>query len=637
MKRELPVRLLMIDDEPGVHDFYRQCLAPRTASSATTTAQVPRLDEWPEFCLTHVLRGSEGVAAVQRALAEDDPFAMVFIDLHLPPGLDGGETARRIRALDPNINIVIVAGAANFSPAEIIKTAGPADKIFYIARPLCADELTQTTAALARRWVSEHELATARQTVENQARILAASESKAQHMANHDALTDVPNRKAFFHALAQRARGKQRFAAAILNLDRFKAINDTLGHLAGDEMIRSICAMLQNALPNGGTIARLGGDEFGLLFDTPSQNAAVATCEQLLRACAVSLEISGHLVAVSASIGMVTADAKPLRDPADLMRQAALAMGEAKRAGRGVVRAFNGRMEESVYLRHRIETGLRQAIANRELRLVYQPIVARDELEVVGFEALLRWECPEYGTIAPAIFIPIAEESSLIHMLGDWVLAQALSDMASWAGQYISINFSPRQFRRADFVERLLEKVEIFGIEPSRVQIEITETAIFDDADRAAETLRTLRQMGFRVALDDFGTGYSSLYNVRKFSLDCLKIDRSFVEGMGREKASAAIVHSIVQLGRALGLGIVAEGVENAAQVQALRLIGASHLQGYYFSRPVDARQANAMAHARAITGADDPGDGPEAGIHPALYAIPAAFDRRAPGAGNAA
>jgi EAL domain-containing protein (putative c-di-GMP-specific phosphodiesterase class I) len=199
------------------------------------------------------------------------------------------------------------------------------------------------------------------------------------------------------------------------------------------------------------------------------------------------------------------------------------------------------------------------------------------------------------------VFIPIAEESNLIHELGDWVLAESLKVLAEWPGQYVSVNFSPRQFRRHNFVGRLVENVQQAGIDPRRVQIEITETAIFDDADRAADTLYKLRQMGFRIALDDFGTGYSSLYNIRKFALDCLKIDRSFIDGMGRERESAAIVHSIIHLGRALGLGVVAEGVETETQLQALRVAGCSHMQGYFFSRPVVQERAKEIAEARFI------------------------------------
>ncbi len=198
--------------------------------------------------------------------------------------------------------------------------------------------------------------------------------------------------------------------------------------------------------------------------------------------------------------------------------------------------------------------------------------------------------------VSPGMFIPIAEESNLIHELGDWVIDRAVETLKTWPGQYVSVNFSPRQFRRHNFVGHVMERVANAGVEPGRFQIEITETAIFDDVERAAETLFKLRQMGFRIALDDFGTGYSSLYNIRRFALDCLKIDRSFVDGMGRERESAAIVHSIIHLGRALGMEVVAEGVETEAQLQALRLAGCSHLQGYYLARPMDAEDALLLA-----------------------------------------
>ncbi|WP_294103804.1 EAL domain-containing protein [Sphingomonas sp.] len=622
------MRILIIDDEPAMHDSYRQCFAP--ASGGSLDAMAAELfgdddapapasaDDAPDFALTHAMQGLDGVGEVEKALADGNPFAVAFIDIRMPPGIDGRETAKRIRALDPDINLVIVTGYSDFSPIEIAKVAGPADKIFYIAKPFEVDEIVQTATALAKRWQIDLELAAARAQLadqivmlEEQGRELAANESKAVHMATHDSLTEAPNRLAFLRALTERARGRERFAAAMLDLDRFKLVNDTLGHLAGDEMIRSVYLLLSAAVPEGGVVARLGGDEFGILFDTPGEEAAVQACELMLRKMTVTLNLIGHSVQAGASIGVIVTEAEPVRDPVDVMRRADLALNEAKRAGRGIVRAYDESMDDSIKFRRQIEGGLSQAIARGELKLAYQPIVARDGLEIVGFEGLLRWFSPEYGAISPAMFIPIAEESNLIHELGDWVIETALAELHNWPGQYVSINFSPRQFRRHNFVAHLVECVQRAGVEPGRVQIEITETAIFDDADRAAETLYRLRQMGFRIALDDFGTGYSSLYNIRKFALDCLKIDKSFIDGMGRERESAAIVHSIIHLGRALGLGVIAEGVETDAQVQALRLAGASHLQGYYFSRPVDAEAARAMAAMGSVEGKDDPGDGP--------------------------
>ncbi|MBI0531583.1 EAL domain-containing protein [Sphingomonas sp. TX0522] len=612
-------RLLIVDDEPAMHDSYARCFAvQRGAAENALDAMAAELfgDDAPSadaaaddsFDLTHCHQGLDAVAAVEAALAAGTPYAVAFIDVRMPPGIDGRETARRIRALDPEINLCIVTGFSDFSPIEISKVAGPADKIFYIAKPFEVAEIVQTATALAHRWQVDRELTAAREQLaaqivqlEEQSAELAANESRAIHMATHDSLTDAPNRLAFLRALGDRAKRPGLFATAMFDLDRFKIVNDTLGHLAGDALIREVCSILHAQAPEGAIVARLGGDEFGVLFDAPGEEAAVMACDRIVAACAGTHQVFGNSVQSGASAGLVVVEGAGVCDPIDALRRADLALNDAKRAGRGVTRLFDESMDEGIRFRRRIEHGLGQAIARDELSLVYQPIVARNQLEVTGFEALVRWNTQEYGPISPATFIPIAEGSNVIHELGDWILDTALAMVTRFPGQYVSVNFSPRQFRRHNFVGHIMEAVQRAGVTPNRVQIEITETAIFDDAERAAETLYKLRQMGFRIALDDFGTGYSSLYNIRKFALDSLKIDRSFIDGMGRERESAAIVHSIIHLGRALGLEVIAEGVETEAQVQALRLAGASHLQGYFFSRPVAPDAALALAEQRFL------------------------------------
>lgn len=629
------MRLLIVDDEPQMHDSYRRSFAPAVDAAASALSSMASelfgdeggdaspCGELPTFECSHHLQGLDAVAEVERAVAAGEPYAVAFIDVRMPPGIDGKETARRIRAIDPDINIVIVTGYSDFSPIEISREAGPADKIFYLAKPFEVAEIVQTATALGKRWEVDRELAEARATLaqqvlqlEEQAAELAANESRAIHIANHDSLTDAPNRLAFQRALSERARRPGMFAVAMIDLDRFKLVNDTLGHLAGDELIREVCGILHRSIPEGGMVARLGGDEFGLLFDTAGDEAAVMACDRVVAACGVSMKVLGHSVQGSASAGVVTAGENGVRDPLDLMRRADLALNDAKRQGRNVARLFDESMDEGIRVRRRIETGLSQAIARDELGMVFQPIVTNGTFEVVGFEALLRWHTEEYGPISPGTFIPIAEESNLIHELGDWVLDRSLAVLKDWPGQYVSVNFSPRQFRRHNFVGYVMEQALKAGVEPGRLQIEITETAIFDDAERAAETLYKLRQMGFRISLDDFGTGYSSLYNIRKFALDSLKIDRSFIDGMGRERESAAIVHSIIHLGRALGLGVIAEGVETEAQVALLRAAGASHLQGYHFSRPVTAEIARELAEAGSIGGPPDAAEVPGTGTH---------------------
>ncbi|WP_294300364.1 EAL domain-containing protein [uncultured Sphingomonas sp.] len=606
-----------------MHDSYARSFAPRDTAAGdalsamaselfgSDAADLPAVPcDTPQFALTHRMQGLDGVVAVEAALKIGEPYSVAFIDVRMPPGIDGKETARRIRALDPDINLVIVTGYSDFSPLEISRAAGPADKIFYIAKPFEVEEIVQTATALCHRWAADRELAVAREVLagqvkqlEEQALELSANESRAVHMANHDSLTDAPNRLAFLRALHGSVRSDERFAMTMIDLDRFKLVNDSFGHLAGDELIRVVCGKLHAAAPRGSFIARLGGDEFAALFPATGEDEALMVCERLLKACSETFTVFGHSVQGGASLGVVVVEPGSTNDPIDVMRRADLALNEAKRGGRALVRVFDESMDESIRFRRRIESGLSKAIAAGELKLVYQPIVASGAMKVTGFEALLRWPSPEYGMISPAMFIPIAEESNLIHELGDWVLETALEAVKHWPDQYVSVNFSPRQFRRQNFVGRVIERVQRSGVSPTRVQIEITETAIFDDAERAAETLYRLRQMGFRIALDDFGTGYSSLYNIRKFALDCLKIDRSFIDGLGRERESPAIVQSVIHLGRALAMEVVAEGVETETQLQALRVAGCSHLQGYFLARPMAEEDARMLAGKQFLFG----------------------------------
>ena len=296
------MRILIVDDEPPMHDSYRRSFAgPRSSDGSALDAMAAELfgddldnsvADAPAFALTYCEQGLEAIAAVEQALADADPFAVAFIDVRMPPGIDGRETAKRIRALDPDVNIVIVTGFSDFSPVEISKVAGPADKIFYIAKPFEVAEILQTATALAQRWRNDCDLATARNLLaaqvvqlEEQAAELAANESRALHMATHDSLTEAPNRLAFLRALAARTRDDGLFATVMIDLDRFKLVNDTFGHLAGDALIREICAILNRSAPDGALVARLGGDEFGVLFETAGEAAAVMACELIVAAC----------------------------------------------------------------------------------------------------------------------------------------------------------------------------------------------------------------------------------------------------------------------------------------------------------------------------------------------------------------
>ena len=498
----------------------------------------------------------------------DDPAAAALAVVHARAGTDA---LRGLRADAPSLPILLLVPADTPDLAALAAAAGPADAVTLLFAPQDADTLAATAA-----------------------RLLARAEPPAR-----DALTGTLDRGAFRRALSDRAARGEGFAVAILDVDRFRLVNDTFGHAAGDALLVATAAVLAEHAPEGGVLARLGADEFGLLFDAPGATAAAMTCERLVHACRATFDLGGHEVEGAASVGVAIAEVGV--DPDDLLRRADLALGDAKSQGRNHVCLFDDGLDEALRVRHRIESGLAEALAGDELEMAFQPIVARESHEIVGFEALLRWHTEELGAISPATFIPIAEETNLIHALGDWVLERSLAVVADWPGQYVSVNFSPRQFRRPNFVGYIVERCARAGVAPERLQIEITETAIFDDADHAAETLYRLRQMGFRIALDDFGTGYSSLYNVRKFPLDALKIDQSFVAAMAREREAAAVVQAVVHLAQALGLAVVAEGVETQAQVDLLQVAGASHLQGFRFAAAVGVADAAVLATQRFL------------------------------------
>jgi diguanylate cyclase (GGDEF)-like protein len=572
------MRVLIVDDDGDARAAYACGFAPA------------------DFDMAYHAHGPAVYDAVSTALSDDLPFAVAFVDM----AGAGAETARRLCALDADLNLIAVSAEPEFSPANI---GIPADKLFHIAKPFAAAEIVQTATALRARWAIDRQLIAARAQLRAQVLLLeerrldlAEAEARAVHSATHDSLTGAPNRRAFLQALEQRARQPGRFATAMFDLDRFKLVNDTLGHLAGDALIREICAILEARAPDGALVARLGGDEFAVLFDVSGERAALAACTRVVNACAVPITVFGNTVQAGASGGVVVSEGARGGLAIELVRRADLALNEAKRRGRGGVQMFDEGMDETLRTRCRIEEDLGVALAGGQLALTFQPIVERDGLDIEGFEATLRWDHPVRGRLEPAAFLAVAEELTLIHALGDWVLTEALAEAAHWPGQYVAINVSPRQFRHHDFASHVAASLARAGVPASRLQIEVTERGIVEDSARAARTLRQLRALGCRVALDGFGTGYSNLGTLRDLALDVLKIDRSLVDRVGRERDAAAMLQALVHLGRALGLDVVAQGVETLAQLQALRIAGASHLQGYFVARPADRDVTRAMA-----------------------------------------
>jgi diguanylate cyclase len=428
---------------------------------------------------------------------------------------------------------------------------------------------------------------------------LMAREAEATHQSLHDDLSGLPNRVYFTERLDAElqniAASGEGLAVFFLDLDRFKEINDQHGHDTGDELIITVAKRLSGALRGTDTLARFGGDEFAVIqtgVHGPHDCASLA--HRLLDAMRLPCEIGDRQLFVGISIGIAMAP-QNATDRATLMKLADVALYRAKHAGRNRYAFFEVGMDATLRLRKLVEEELREAIAADRLKVVYQPQFSADGRKITGVEALVRWEHPVQGFISPADFIPIAEERGLISLLGEWVLRRACRDGRRWAGINVAVNVSPIQFRQKTFVASVTRIVEEEGMDPSRVELELTEGVIVEDADAAETAMMDLRAQGFRFALDDFGTGYSSLIYLRRFAFDKIKIDRSFLESMETTGESAILVHSVVHLGRALGLTVTAEGVETTEQQRFLQAVGCHQLQGYLFCKPVPAEKIDEL------------------------------------------
>ena len=424
-----------------------------------------------------------------------------------------------------------------------------------------------------------------------------AAESRMAHLARHDGLTGLPNRLLFTERLAgslARARRGDAVAMLCLDLDRFKLVNDTLGHAAGDELLRQVTKRLRDCTRETDLVVRLGGDEFVIVQEKANQpNEATALAKRLVELIGASFLIDGREVVIGVSIG-IALSLDGLETGEALLKRADLALYRAKNDGRGRFRFFEREMDEAMQIKRSLELDLRQALNDKHFEVYYQPLVQSGG--IAGFEALLRWRHPQRGMISPADFIPVAEESGLIGSIGAWVLDQACADAAAWPGTLkVAVNLSPLQFQTRSLVEDVAAALSLSGLSPTRLELEITESVLIQDGDSVLKTLHALRAMGIRIAMDDFGTGYSSLSYLRRFPFDKIKIDQSFVKGIAEQEDCRTIVRAVIGLGRSLHMSVNAEGVETEAQLEALRAEGCGEIQGYLFSHPKPAHDVLEM------------------------------------------
>jgi diguanylate cyclase (GGDEF)-like protein/PAS domain S-box-containing protein len=441
-----------------------------------------------------------------------------------------------------------------------------------------------------------------------------ALEDQLAHRAFHDSLTNLANRALFTdrvdHALARTARRQEPLAALFLDLDGFKSINDTLGHAAGDEMLITVAARLQQCARDGDTVARLGGDEFAILLeDIRDESATARVAERVLAALSRPMRVRGKEVVIGASIG-ISVSGEGVDTVDELLRNADIAMYMAKGAGKGRYEIFEPSMHLEVVRRLELEADLKRAVDESQFILHYQPIVELDTQRIVGVEALVRWQHPDRGLVPPGDFIPVAEETGLIVPIGAWVLREACAQIRAWQDAYpsrpplhMSVNLSARQLQNPDIVTDVANAIQAAGIDPGTLTLEITETALVIDTEHTIMRLEQLKALGVRLAIDDFGTGYSSLSYLQRFPVDVLKIDRSFIDSLERG-ANPALVRAIVELGHSLELETVAEGIEHDEQLTQFKALQCQNGQGYLFARPAANDEIAALFAQRSLDAA---------------------------------
>jgi diguanylate cyclase (GGDEF)-like protein len=502
----------------------------------------------------------------------------------------------------------LVVANARFSnlfgilPAAVLPGTTESELMWLAETGAEGTKVTTDEAGLLHR-ANGNVISTFRETMSNGGEVVTyedvtqrrEAEAKIAHMARHDALTDLPNRLLFSEKLTEAVHGLkdgEDLAVLCLDIDSFKAVNDTLGHSVGDELLKAVAQRLCAAVRETDVVARLGGDEFAVVQTMLAQpDDATTLAVRLVQTIASPFEINGHQLIVGTSVGIAMAPGDGI-DPNDLLRNADMALYRAKADGKGTYRYFEAEMDARMQRRRALEIDLRKATAMGEFELFYQPIVDINTEALLGCEALLRWNHPLRGLVQPNDFIPLAEETGQIVVIGEWAIRQACMEAAGWPGFLkIAVNLSPVQFKSSNLVPAVRAALASSGLGSNRLELEITESVLLNENEKTLSILHQLRAMGVRIAMDDFGTGYSSLSYLRKFPFDKIKIDRSFINEMSDRDDSLAIIRAVSAIGASLGMLTTAEGVETREQFERLKLEGCTEAQGYLFSAPLPAAE----------------------------------------------
>lgn len=602
------IRVLVADDEAAVRDAYREILIE--ADMSGETAMFRNLRERlftndgsgrivhelssrnttfdPVFCDC----AEAAVACVRKSIADDDPFAVVFLDMDMAPGRGGAWAAARIREMDPVLEIVLCADHPDFDRAQMSAIGPPAEKLSFLQKPIRSHEIRQMTISLAGKWRAEHRIV---------------------QLAYFDALTGLPNREQsrtrLSHIIEASAKPDGLVAVLYVDLDNFKRVNDTLGHAIGDQLLKVVATRLRDCVRSAdgvrqpgaadirpAHVGRLGGDEFLVVLpNVQTRHDAAKAGERIIASLRQKIQLAHHTLVVTPSVGIALYPADGA-DPDTLLGNADLAMNCAKRKGPGTYAFFDTEMNEAARYRFTLEAKLHGALERNELALHYQPQFDVNTGAIAGLEALLRWNHEELGNVPPKEFIPVAEETGLIVAIGAWVMRTACRQVKLWLEDglpipRIAVNVSGQQFLLPGFPATVAAIIKETGIVASMLELEITESVVMHDEAWAETALRQLKALGVQIAIDDFGTGYSSFGRLRNFAVDRLKIDQSFIARLIERSDDRAIAAAIIAMSRSLHIRVTAEGVETFPQLLFLQEHECQEAQGFLFSHalPVDA------------------------------------------------
>ncbi|MFJ2320357.1 putative bifunctional diguanylate cyclase/phosphodiesterase [Pseudomonas sp. NPDC087817] len=602
-------RILIIDDTPAIHDDFRKILAPQAQDEVDLNQLEQTLFGSPlsphlTFQLDSAYQGQEALALVQRALAAGSPYALAFIDMRMPPGWDGLETIEQLWRADPDLQIALCTAYSDYSWEAMAERLEFGDQLLILKKPFDSLEIRQMANALTWKWQLAQDAALKMLGLERTIEARVHELLKVSHLLQYDSLTGLPNSTLLgdrlSQALAVCRRHDKQLVVMFLGLDRFKRINNALGHPAGDEMLKRVGQQLLLCVRESDSVFRYGSDEFVVILSDishPQQTRGIA--EKVLAAIRLPQTITGHDVSVTASVGISVYPEDGL-DAIELIKKAETAMRNVKETGPNDIGFFIEAMNLRAREQQGIESGIRRALQQHEFVLHYQPKIDLRSSRVVGAEALVRWQKPGHGWVYPADFIPVAEDSGLIVPLTQWVLGEACRQTQAWqvAGLppiRMSVNISPIDFRQRDFVDSVERALAQSGLAADWLELEITENVLMQNVEATMSALNRLKALGIRLAIDDFGTGYSSLSYLRRFPIDVLKIDQSFIRSLSNDSNDAALVGAIISLGKSLGLKVIAEGIETAGQLAFLKTHHCEEGQGYFFSKALPATEFVAL------------------------------------------